>query len=411
MPAAAQCNDPRVGHGAAAALPGGAAGQQQQQQQQRYCLNAKDLEASDPKWNGYEFCYLQQNNKVLLSRSAGHTMEYVFLLVIGGVLANLVRQSKVEWFPPCLCYIVVGAMLGAIALSGGKTSPDDLKFDTQFFTFFLLPPIIFAEGFTMNIRQFTANAFSILMYAIPGTLISTLTVAVVLFWSSESLAVAWQFPELSFNEALAVAAMICAVDPVATCDTFNELKVDHQLEILVVGESLVNDAAAIVLFKTFKEWVLFEDTQNNVTALGAIGDFSYFVFVSCIIGLAVGVACSLLYKHVSFKDNPGLEITIFLLLSYSTFLVAEFWHCSGILSSLVGGVVMSSYAQRNLADFDESLGAHSTGAKGMLQMLAALANMVIFLMVGMALVVCMDSFNLLFTLLVRPLARSLARSR
>jgi NhaP-type Na+/H+ or K+/H+ antiporter len=225
-------------------------------------------------------------------------------------------------------------------------------------------------------------------------------VAVVLFWSSESLAAAWQFPELSFNEALAFAAMICAVDPVATCDTFNELKVDHQLEILVVGESLVNDAAAIVLFKTFKEWVLFEDTQNNVTALGAIGDFSYFVFVSCIIGLAVGVACSLLYKHISFKDNPGLEITIFLLLSYSTFLVAEFWHCSGILSSLVGGVVMSSYAQRNLTDFDESLGAHSTGAKGMLQMLAALANMVIFLMVGMALVVCMDSFNLLFTLLV-----------
>ena len=48
--------------------------------------------------------------------------------------------------------------------------------------------------------------------------------------------------------------MICATDPVATCDTFNEHAVDHLMEILVVGEALVNDAAAIVLFKTFKEW-------------------------------------------------------------------------------------------------------------------------------------------------------------
>jgi hypothetical protein len=185
VPAAAQCNDPLLRHGAATALlPGGAdLGAGPLGPGQSYCLNAKDLEASDPQWNGYEFCYLQQNNKVLLSRSAGHTMEYVFLLVIGGVLANLVRQSAIAWFPPCLCYVVVGAMLGAIALSGGKTSPDDLKFDTQFFTFFLLPPIIFAEGFTMNIRQFTANAFSILMYAShPGHAFSLPTSAFSCFY-------------------------------------------------------------------------------------------------------------------------------------------------------------------------------------------------------------------------------------
>ena len=76
----------------------------------------------------------------------------------------------------------------------------------------------------------------------------------VLVYTSNALHTNWNFPLLSTNEALAFAAMICAVDPVATCDTFNELKVDHSLEILVVGEALVNDAAAIVLFKTFKEW-------------------------------------------------------------------------------------------------------------------------------------------------------------
>ena len=150
--------------------------------------------------------------------------------------------------------------------------------------------------------------------------------------------------------------------------------------------------------------MLFEDTQHQVTAVQAIGDFSYFVLLSCAVGLAVSLACSLLYKYVSFKDNPGIELTVFLLLAYSTFLVAEFWHCSGILSALVGGVVMSSYAQLNLTDYDDWDGSHrsghSTAVKSMLQMLAALANMVIFLMVGMALVVCVGNFNLLFTLLV-----------
>ena len=193
--------------------------------------------------------------------------------------------------------------------------------------------------------------------------------------------------------------MICATDPVATCDTFNEHAVDHLMEILVVGEALVNDAAAIVLYKTFKEWVLYEDGQNSVTAVKAVVDFSKFVAVSIFIGMCVAIICALVFKHFSFDGNPGLEITVFLLMAYSTFLIAEFYHVSGILSSLMGGVIMAYYAQRSLSDYSQ-LPGQETAVRGMLQMLSALSNMVIFLMVGMALVVCGDSFSLLFTLLV-----------
>ena len=125
------------------------------------CLTEADVAASDKEWNGYEFCYLKQNNQVYLSRSAGDTMEFVLLLILGAIVANMVSQSSVQWFPSCMAYVTMGAILGALALNAGMTSPDDLKFDSQFFTFFLLPPIIFAEGFTLNISQFTSNALTI----------------------------------------------------------------------------------------------------------------------------------------------------------------------------------------------------------------------------------------------------------
>ena len=138
----------------------------------------------------------------------------------------------------------------------------------------------------------------------------------------------WDFPVISHSEALAFAALISATDPVATCDTFNELKVDHKLEILVVGESLVNDAAAIVLYKTFKEWVLYEDGQNSVTPLQAIADFSKFLAVSVLIGASVAVVCSLVCKHFSFKGNAGLEITVFVLMAWASAVtvMVQWWH-------------------------------------------------------------------------------------
>jgi len=362
------------------------------------CLTSEDVAKTDKKWNAFEFCYLQQNNQIYLSRSAGHTMEYVILLIMGAIVANAVSQSSIECFPACMSYVIMGAVLGGIALNSGLTSPDDLSFDTQFFTFFLLPPIIFAEGFSLNIGKFANNLGAISAYAIIGTLISVTFLANVLFAASSAIGSSWDFPQLSFNEALAFSAMICATDPVATCDTFNEHKVDHTVEILVVGESLVNDAAAIVLYKTFKEWVLYEDGQNTVDTVTAISDFMRFVAISVMLGLFVAMICSMVYKFCSFKGNPGLEITVFLLMAYSTFLMAEFVHVSGILSSLVGGIVMAYYAQRNLSDYTG--GRNHTAVEGMLHMLAALSNMLIFLMVGMALVVCFESFSLLFTLLV-----------
>ena len=69
------------------------------------CLTEADIAASDKDWNGYEFCYLKQNNQVYLSRSAGDTMEFVLLLILGAIVANMVSQSSVQWFPPCMAYV------------------------------------------------------------------------------------------------------------------------------------------------------------------------------------------------------------------------------------------------------------------------------------------------------------------
>ena len=96
-----------------------------------------------------------------------------------------------------------------------------------------------------SISNFVSNAREILVLAGFGTVISTLVVGYGLYYcraiSGHSL-----YTEITIWECLAFASLICAVDPVATLATFSALNVDPDLEVLVFGEALLNDAIAIV---------------------------------------------------------------------------------------------------------------------------------------------------------------------
>ena len=113
----------------------------------------------------------------------------------------------------------------------------------QFFALFLLPPIIFESGFALNQRLFFANFGSILTFAVVGTVISTALMWLLVY----KLGQLGYILELSMVEAGAFASLISAVDPVATLATFSSLKADPKLHNLVFGESVLNDAVAIVL--------------------------------------------------------------------------------------------------------------------------------------------------------------------
>ena len=129
-------------------------------------------------------------------------------------------------------------------------------FDPEIFFNVLLPPIIFHAGYSMKKRFFFRNIGSILVFAFLGTAISTFVVGGIMY--GVTLAVP-HLAAFSFLDSLHFGALISATDPVTVLAIFNDLHVDVNLYALVFGESVLNDAVAIVLTKTLED---YEQTQR-----------------------------------------------------------------------------------------------------------------------------------------------------
>ncbi len=129
-----------------------------------------------------------------------------------------------------------------------------------------LPIIIFESGFAMQKHPFFTQLGSILMFALLGTLISTLVTGMLVLHLGRLGA----FTQFSLEEAMSFASLISATDPVATLSVFQALNVDHKLYAIVYGESVLNDAVAIVLYATFTRFI------TTVSGAVAWGDSQRF---------------------------------------------------------------------------------------------------------------------------------------
>jgi hypothetical protein len=134
------------------------------------------------------------------------------------------------------------------------------KFDTEFFFLLLLPPIIFEAGYNMQRRKFFSNIGAVCMYAFVGTLVSTVLIAGVVYLVSQSTGTGGIFAataaEEPFNglEAAIFGALISATDPVTVLAVFGAMGADLNLFSMVFGESVLNDAVAIVLYRTLDDF-------------------------------------------------------------------------------------------------------------------------------------------------------------
>lgn len=108
----------------------------------------------------------------------------------------------------------------------------------------LLPPIIFESGYNMNKKSFFKNVGAVLMFSFIGTFIAIFSSS-VMFWAIGKTPLS---PEFSWKEAFAFGSLISATDPVSVLATFKEMNADADLYAIIFGESIFNDAVAIVMY-------------------------------------------------------------------------------------------------------------------------------------------------------------------
>lgn len=145
-----------------------------------------------------------------------NTLLLVLILGLCILSAYLVKIYKFYYLPESAAAILVGLIVGGMArlLYPSKDELDFLSFQPELFFFLFLPPIIFEAGYTLRKKQFFSNFWTITMYAVLGTLVSTFIVGFLTFWLGKMGAI--PIDRENPMEALIFGSLISAVDPVAT---------------------------------------------------------------------------------------------------------------------------------------------------------------------------------------------------
>jgi len=228
-----------------------------------------------------------------------------------------------------------------------------LSFSPKVFFFILLPPIIFNSGYTLKRDVFFRHIGPISLFACVGTAISTLVVAILL-QIVKILGYTGDF-EPHFIELLTFGSLISATDPVSTLAVFQAKKVDPQLFYLVFGESVLNDAVGLVLFKTLSKFVgkQINFGQTFTATSSFFLEFSVGFIGSMVLGICAGLFSGYFLKMVDMRHAPLLELSLFFLIMYMPFFYAELLELSGIVTILFTGISARRYATGNLSESTE----------------------------------------------------------
>ncbi|KAF6091499.1 solute carrier family 9 member A7 [Phyllostomus discolor] len=258
-----------------------------------------------------------------------------------------------------------------------------VTFDPEVFFNILLPPIIFHAGYSLKKRHFFRNLGSILAYAFLGTAVSCFIIGNLMYGVVKLMKMVGQLTDkFYYTDCLFFGAIISATDPVTVLAIFNELHADVDLYALLFGESVLNDAVAIVLSSSI---VAYQPAGLNTHAFDAAAFFkSVGIFLgifsgSFTMGAVTGVVTALVTKFTKLHCFPLLETALFFLMSWSTFLLAEACGFTGVVAVLFCGITQAHYTYNNLSV--ESRGR----TKQLFEVLHFLAENFIFSYMGLAL--------------------------
>ena len=212
-----------------------------------------------------------------------------------------------------------------------------------------------------------------------GTIISTFVVGITCFYAAK-LGMIHNIDKENPMEALLFGSLISAVDPVATLSIMgnDELNVDPLLYSLVFGESVLNDAIAISLFKTFFKYYDPEGPDWNESEVpSALLNFLVVSGLSVLVGVALGLLASWIYKHTDLKHFPKLETSLLICFCYLCYATAEAVSLSGIMALFFQGIILSHYNSYNLSET-----AH-IASEEIFSTFATITETIVFIYMGM----------------------------
>lgn len=289
-------------------------------------------------------------------RTDVHTAEIVLgLVALATVVAAVADRLRVP--APSL---LVLAGLGVGLLPGVPS----VHVSPELVSFVVLPPLLYAAAVDVVLDDLRAVARPVAVLALGLVVASALVVALVVHAVR---------PEISFRVALVLGAILASTDPVAVSALARRLRLPPRLLALVQGESLLNDATSLVLFRVVVAGV----------AAGHLAGPVMFPLKFLGLGLGgagIGLVCAFLVDHLRRRGRDEVIATVVALLTpYAMFVTAEVAHTSGVTAVVVGGLFLG---RRRRA------GAHPVGRREIEQVYGVvvfLLESVVFAVIGLEL--------------------------
>jgi CPA1 family monovalent cation:H+ antiporter len=241
------------------------------------------------------------------------------------------RQVRV---PYLIMLVLGGVLLGFIP------GLPQVPLDPSLILSIVLLPVLYQAALFTSWRDFRRHLRAISSLAIGLVLVTTLAVAVT---------VHFLIPTLPWAAAFALGAIISPPDAVAATAVLSRFKLSKRVVTILEGESLVNDASGLVLYK----FAVAAAVTGTFSVLEAAGGSVYMAAAGLGLGYAMGRAFVAIHKRLR---DPQTQIMLSIALPYAAYLLAETLHLSGVLAVVAAGLVRGRHAPEVLSAQSRLLG-------------------------------------------------------
>jgi monovalent cation/hydrogen antiporter len=284
-----------------------------------------------------------------------YRLEAVVLLLGAVLLLMAVARRLLVPYP---IFLVLGGLI-----LGFVPGVPAVRLDPELVFLIFLPPILWSAAYFTSFRDFQANLRPITLLAVGLVVATTAAVAAV----AQAIV-----PGLPWPAAFALGAIVSPPDAVAATAIARRLRIPHRVVTILEGESLVNDAAALVLYRA----AVAATVTGAFVARETLGQF----VLAAAGGVAIGLAIGLLTREALHHSEDSLvETAITLLAPYAAWIAAERMHASAVLACVAGGL----YVRRG---FSAAVPPTTRiQSRAVWELLVFVLNGVIFVLIGLQL--------------------------
>lgn len=277
------------------------------------------------------------------------TIAIAVIISLLAVVGQLVRIA----YP--IMFLLGGLCLGVV--------PDlpNLNIDPTMILPLFLPPLLMEAAYKTSLREFRHDISSIMLLAIGLVITTTLAVGVFAHWL---------IPELSLLAALVLGAIISPPDAVAATSMLKHTPVPRRVVTILEGESLVNDATGLVVYYFAVAALL----TGQFSLVQATGNFLWMTVAGLCVGAGVGYVYMWIFRYLR---EPSVEVLSTFIISYVSYLLAEYMHASGVLAVVATGL-MVGWRAPNVFDSEFRM-----SAERIWEFAVFMLNALVFLLIGL----------------------------